>query len=198
MPRTTLILVRHGQTAANTGGIWHGSTDTPLSEEGRQQAQRVARGIARRVTPTAIYASGLERARHTAEAVAKELGMAVVVEEGLREYDLGAWEGRTYKELWEKEDLWGHMKRDPDFAPHGGESPREVSDRLVGALRQIANRHVGETVVCVSHGGALSMALGHLLDGDYSQWRRLLDNCAVAELHFGEEPALGAFNEAWE
>lgn len=198
MPRTTLILVRHGQTAANTGGIWHGSTDTPLSEDGRRQAQRVARGIARRVTPTAIYASGLERARHTAEAVAKELGMAVVVEEGLREYDLGAWEGRTYKELWEKEDLWGHMKRDPDFAPHGGESPREVSDRLVGALRQIANRHVGETVVCVSHGGALSMALGHLLDGDYSQWRRLLDNCAVAELHFDEEPTLGAFNEAWE
>lgn len=198
MPATTLILVRHGQTAANTGGIWHGATDTPLSDHGHEQARRVARGIARRLRPAAIYASDLQRAHHTAQAIARQLEMEVVLEQGLREYDLGAWEGRSYRELWDKEDLWGHMKRDPDFAPHGGESPREVTERLVGSLHRIAEQHRGERVVCVSHGGAISMALGHLLDGDYAQWRRLLDNCAVAELHLDAEPTLGVFNEAWD
>jgi broad specificity phosphatase PhoE len=107
------------------------------------------------------------------------------------------WEGRTYRELWDKEDLWGKMKRDPDFAPHGGESPRQVTDRLVATLRRLALSHFGERIVCVSHGGAMSMALGHILEGDYSEWTRLLDNCAVAELVFEPEPALLSFNESW-
>ena len=75
-----------------------------------------------------------------------------------------------------------------------GESPRQVTDRLVGALRSIHDAHPGERVVAVSHGGALSMALAEILDGDYSQWRRVMDNCAVSELVLEPEPTLLRFN----
>jgi len=198
MERTVLTLVRHGQTAANTGGIWHGSTDTPLSDHGREQAARVAEGIRKRFRPDAIYASDLQRAHDTARAISAAVDVEIQLEPGLREYDLGSWEGRPYRELWDKEDLWGNMKKDPDFAPHGGESPRQVTDRLVGTLKAIAGNHPGQRVVCVAHGGAMSMAMGHILDGDYSQWKRILDNCSVAEIAFTEEPELLCFNEAWD
>jgi probable phosphoglycerate mutase len=198
MERTVLTLVRHGQTAANTGGIWHGSTDTPLSDHGREQAARVAEGIRKRFRPDAIYASDLQRAHDTARAISAAVDVEIRLEPGLREYDLGSWEGRPYRELWDKEDLWGNMKKDPDFAPHGGESPRQVTDRLVGTLKAIAGKHPGQRVVCVAHGGAMSMAMGHILDGDYSQWKRILDNCSVAEIAFTEEPELLCFNEAWD
>jgi len=198
MERTVLTLVRHGQTAANTGGIWHGSTDTPLSDHGREQAARVAEGIRKRFRPDAIYASDLQRAHDTARAISAAVDVEIQLEPGLREYDLGSWEGRPYRELWDKEDLWGNMKKDPDFAPHGGESPRQVTDRLVGTLKAIAGKHPDQRVVCVAHGGAMSMAMGHILDGDYSQWKRILDNCSVAEIAFTEEPELLCFNEAWD
>ena len=198
MERTVLTLVRHGQTAANTGGIWHGSTDTPLSDHGREQAARVAEGIRKRFRPDAIYASDLQRAHDTARAISAAVDVEIQLEPGLREYDLGSWEGRPYRELWDKEDLWGNMKKDPDFALHGGESPRQVTDRLVGTLKAIAGKHPGQRVVCVAHGGAMSMAMGHILDGDYSQWKRILDNCSVAEIAFTEEPELLCFNEAWD
>ena len=198
MKKTILTLVRHGQTAANTGGIWHGSTDTPLSDHGHEQAARVAEGIRKRFQPDAIYASDLQRAHNTARAIAQAVGVEIQLNPGLREYDLGSWEGRSYRELWDKEDLWGNMRKDPDFAPHGGESPLEVTQRLVGTLEAIAADHPGEHVVCVAHGGAMSMALGHILDGDYSQWKRILDNCSVAQITLPPDPELLCFNEAWD
>lgn len=198
MTRTSILtLVRHGETSANIDGVWHGSTDTALTGRGREQAARVASFLAeaeefREVV--ALYSSQLERARHTAEAIGEALSMEVRIEEGLSEYDLGSWEGKTYQELFKKHRLWHHMKEDPDFSPHGGESPRQVSDRITGALLDIARCHPGERVVVVTHGGALSMGLAQLLDGSYTEWTSVMDNCAVSDLLVGPEPKLLRFN----
>jgi len=194
-PRTVLILVRHGETSANIDGVWHGSLDTPLTPRGKQQAARVAGHIATAFPEvTAVYTSDLQRARHTAEAIAAELGLAAVIDEGLREYHLGNWEGKSFADLFRKEKFFDHIKTDPDFAPHGGESPQEVTDRLIGALRRIAAGHARERVVVVTHGGALSMAMGALLDGTYANWRSAMGNCAVSELVFDPAPELLSFN----
>ena len=194
-PRTVLILVRHGETSANLDGVWHGSTDTPLTPRGAEQASRVARYIGTSFPDTAaIYTSGLQRARHTAEAIGEVLGLEQRLSEDLREYDLGSWEGKTYSELHRDIDLWHHIKVDPDFAPHGGESPRQVASRLTRALEKIAADHPLERVVVVTHGGALSMAMGAILDGNYTEWRRVMANCAVSELTFDPEPELLSFN----
>jgi probable phosphoglycerate mutase len=193
--QTTLTLVRHGETPANLDGVWHGSIDTELTDRGQRQALRVARYLeSRHGDATALYCSPLRRARETAEAIGSALGLAPHLDPDLREYDLGRWEGKTYQELAREHRLWHHMKRDPDFAPHGGESPRGVAVRFSEALGRIAAAHPIQRVIVVGHGGALSLALALLLDGDYTRWNRVMDNCAVSELVLEPTPSLLSFN----
>jgi broad specificity phosphatase PhoE len=192
---TVLTLVRHGETSANLDGVWHGSTDTPLTERGRRQAERVAEFLAKRhPDATVVYSSPLARARDTATLISERIGIPLVIDPGLAEYHLGSWEGISYADLHQKHKFWEQIKKDADFAPHGGESPRVVVERFTGALRRIASDNAGQRVIVVAHGGALSMVLAALLDGDYSQWKRVMHNCAVSELVIEPEPALLSFN----
>lgn len=195
MNTALLTLIRHGETPANTGGVWHGSTDTPLSDRGHQQARRVGQHLVDAgESYSQIYSSPLQRARYTAEAIGRGLGLEVKQDPGLTEYDLGSWEGKTYLELHQDYRLWERMKEDPDFAPHGGESPRQVVDRYVGTLRRIASAHPGDRVIVVGHGGAISMALAELIEGTYTSWGRVMENCALSDLRFEPEPVLERFN----
>ena len=193
--RTVLTIVRHGQTTANIDGIWHGSTNTPLTEHGFRQAAAAASWIEANQRPIAqIYSSPLDRARHTARTIAGPLGLHPELDPDLQEYDLGDWEGESFETLRRDRKLFENMLIDPDYRPHGGESPRHVGDRLAGALRRIADRHPGERVVVVSHGGALSIAFGLLIDQDYRHWNRMMDNCAISELVFEPSSELISFN----
>ena len=182
---------------ANVDGVWHGSIDTELNARGRVQAEQVALHLARtRRDARAIYASPLTRTRHTAEAIARQLPLPMALEHDLREYHLGDWEGERYADLVREHRLFERMQADPDWTPGGGESSRQVAERLSGALRRIAEQHVGERIIVVSHGGALTLALGLLVDGDPSAWRRVVDNCSVSDLRLGPERALlETFNE---
>ena len=193
--RTLLTLVRHGQTSANLDGVWHGSTNTLLTEHGRGQAAAAAAFIEANYKPVGtVYASPLDRAHKTAERIAERLGLVPRIDSDLAEYDLGDWEGMSFQSLYQDKKLFDRMKSDPHYRPHGGESPKQVGDRLVGSLRRIAARHPGERVVVVSHGGALSIAFGLLLDNDYSSWNRMMKNCAITELVLDPRPELVSFN----
>lgn len=195
--RTLLTLVRHGETSANLTGVWHGSTDTPLTERGQRQAERVAEHLATRHAGEvrALYASPLQRARHTAEAIGRAMALEPRLEPGIAEYDLGSWEEKTYKELIQERELWQNMMRDPDFAPHGGESPRDVVERFRASLLRISAEHPGERVVLVSHGGAMAMMMAALLRGQLGQWYEPMHNCAISELVLHPEPELVSFNQ---
>jgi broad specificity phosphatase PhoE len=87
------------------------------------------------------------------------------------------------------------MAKDPDWRPGGGESARGVATRIAGALARLAARHRGERIVVVTHGGALTLGLGLLLDADPSAWRRVMDNAAISELQLEPTPRLLRFNE---
>lgn len=192
---TLLTLIRHGETSANSGGIWHGSTDTPLSDRGFEQARLAGRYLeAMSNEYDAIYASPLQRAHNTAREIANCLALDVKTEAGLREYDLGSWEGKTYLELHRDYNLWDHLKEDPHYAPHGGESPIQVVDRYLATLEAIAARHPGERVIAVGHGGAFSMAFAQLIEGDYTNWGMVMHNCAITEITLHPEPRLLRFN----
>jgi broad specificity phosphatase PhoE len=193
--QTVLTLVRHGETSANLDGVWHGSTDTPLTERGRRQAERVADHLAQRhPDATTVYSSPLARARDTANLISTRLEIPLVLDADLAEYHLGSWEGVSYADLHNKHRFWERIKEDADFAPHGGESPRVVIQRFTDSLRRISVKHPGERVVVVAHGGVLSMVLAALLDGDYSKWKRVMHNCAVSELVIDPTPELLSFN----
>lgn len=180
-----LLLLRHGQIKANRQGRWHGSTDSPLTWRGRREARRTARFVGRSRPPVcAVYASPLIRARHTADIVAERLGLETAVHADLREYALGEWEDTPFRELAARYRFVEQATGDHHFAPPGGETLRQVADRMVGALQDIHGRHgADERVLVVGHGAAMAVALSQLLDDDPGRWTDYrFANCSLTEL----------------
>lgn len=158
MDKTTRILaIRHGETAWNVDTRIQGHLDIPLNDTGRWQAARLAQALATRDDIHAIYSSDLQRAHHTAQAIAAATGAPLATHVGLRERGFGIFEGKTYVEIeqtWPEES--GHWRnRTPDWAPAGGETLLQVRERLTHTLHELAARHPGQQIVLVAHGGIM-------------------------------------------
>ena len=196
---TQLLLIRHGQIQANRKGLWHGSTDSPLTWIGRWQAHKTSRHVGKKFPLTAVYASPLQRCRHTAAAIAKRAGHSVVVHDDLREYAIGEWEGMPHRELQKQHRFIDLSTENHDFAPPGGETLGGVAKRVTDALREIAGRHgPDERVAVVSHGAALGVALGTLLDNDPGRWTQYqFANCSLTELVLSPAPYVNFFNQTF-
>ena len=192
-----LLLVRHGQIEANVTRVWHGSTDSPLTPRGEDQARRVAGFLAKtRTEVAALYTSPLRRTRDTAEHIGAALGLEPQPLPGLVEYGIGELEGVSYRALFEEHRFFHRIFRDRDFAPPGGESLREVVERATASLFEIASAHPGAEVIAVGHGAAMGLALAHLLEDDPIAWQKYqAGNCSVSELVLEPEPRLLHFDE---
>ena len=148
---TELYLVRHGETDWNAAHRIQGRTDVPLNDTGRRQARGAAELLARRLWH-GVYSSPLGRAHETASIIATRLGIDEVVDiDALVERDYGPTEGMTFDEI---EALYPEGVRAP-----GQESREQVAGRVVPALLELAERHPGERLVVVSHGGAIRAVL---------------------------------------
>lgn len=130
-----------------------GQSDSPLSDVGLMQAQRLARRL-KDLEFAALYCSDSGRAHHTARTVAELTGHALIVEPRLRERHFGVFEGLTGLEMQERhpEAYVRFKSRDPDYAVPGGESAAAFRERALACLAEIAARHPNETVVIVTHG----------------------------------------------
>ncbi len=153
---TRLLAIRHGQTAWNVDSRIQGQLDIPLDEHGRWQAERLAQALAGEGVD-AIYSSDLQRAAGTAAAVARTTGVPLVTDPALRERAFGEFEGQTFAEI---ERRWPEAaarwrRRESDFGPGGGETLSVFYERSVDAAERLAQRHPGQTVVLVAHGGVL-------------------------------------------
>jgi broad specificity phosphatase PhoE len=186
VPGTRLVLVRHGETEANVNQVWHGALDAPLTARGQAQVSATAEHLAHLhlASPFQVfYVSPLARARSTAAAITVAIGLEPQIVEELREFDLGDWEGRSFRELHDEEDLWGRWAVTPDFAPPNGESPVSFSQRATQALTTLAVRHPGARILVVSHGGFISNVLAAWLGDHPGDWRSFdPHNCAVTVL----------------
>lgn len=160
---TTLLLVRHAETAWNREGRFQGHADPPLSPYGRRQAQALAVELDNS-PPAVIYTSDLRRAAETAAIIASRFALAVQADPDLREVDVGEWSGLTWPEIRARfpDGVERHAQRG-----HGwelGESHEEMAERVLRSLRRIGNRHDGERVLVVVHGGTMR-ALAAYIDG---------------------------------
>jgi 2,3-bisphosphoglycerate-dependent phosphoglycerate mutase len=157
MDRTQVIIVRHGQTQWNIKLIRQGHLDSPLTERGIAQAKALGERLTRE-TFSALYSSDLGRAVQTAQMIAVATGHKIVTDERLRERHLGIFQGLNGNEIREKypEEYRLHRTLGPSYVIPGGESVEQQVARNVAFLNEIAVKHVGETIVVVTHGGVLS------------------------------------------
>ncbi|HEX7967965.1 MAG TPA: histidine phosphatase family protein [Stellaceae bacterium] len=133
-----------------------------LNQTGRERAGRIAGALAD-VPLEAVLSGPLERARETAEAIARRRGQAVVLCPALDEVDFGEWTGRRFAEL-DEDRRWRHFNRYRAIAViPGGELLLEVQARIMRLLAELGERHPAGRLALVSHGDVIRSALLHVL-----------------------------------
>ena len=164
MDRTQVIIIRHGQTHWNLKLIRQGHLDSPLTEKGIAQAKALGERLMRE-SFTTLYSSDLGRAVQTAQMIAQVTGHKIVTDARLRERHLGIFQGLNGDELREKypEEYRLHRTVGATYVIPGGESVQQQVARNVDYLVEIAEKHSGETIVVVTHGGVLSGFFRHAL-----------------------------------
>ena len=170
MIETILGLLRHGQTDWNIDLRLQGSTDIPLNDTGRTQA-RLAAASLNREDWDVIIASPLSRAKHTADIVALELGMNVVVVPELIERSFGVAEGldhASWRKLYESHQVI-----------EGLESLEDLRTRTVQLLNLIANEYSGKRVLAVSHGAFIRKVLTIVTNGELPRDGERLSNASL-------------------
>jgi probable phosphomutase (TIGR03848 family) len=183
---TTILFVRHGQTAT-TGKVLPGrAPGLHLAETGQAQAQAVADRIAGLKKVDAIYASPLERARETAAPIAAGRGLKVVIDKGLVECDFGEWTGAELKVLAKKPE-WTTVQRYPSgFRFPGGETFVDMSARICDTAVKLRDRHPGGVVVAVSHADPIKAVVADALGTHLDLFQRIfISTCSVTAIAYG-------------
>ncbi len=187
MSAGTLVLLRHGRTAYNAEMRLQGQVDIPLDAVGQWQAEQGAKALAGAHRATRIVASDLVRAADTARAYAAAVGMEVELDPRLRERGFGEWEGLTGPEIterWPEESAAWRRGEEPTRA--GAEAKTDVAARLVEAVTEhLESLDENDTLVVVSHGAAITLAVTALLGLDPARWRGIsgLHNVHWSHLH---------------
>ncbi len=184
---TTLFLIRHGETEWNRNGRWQGHADIPLSDEGRDQAKRLAqRLVAEGQQFDQIYASDLGRAFETASIIAGAFGLPVHPLIELREIHIGTWSGLTSTEIRTRfPDEWALFEAKRDF-PRGthGETMADFRGRAARVVVDLVRKHPGERLLIVTHGGVVRAMLHYVSSFTGESHEIHIENTSITELHF--------------
>jgi probable phosphoglycerate mutase len=183
---TVVCFVRHG-TTPTTGKVLPGrARGLHLAEQGRAEAERAGARLAALPAVRAVYSSPLERARETAEVVARALGLPVQTERGLLECDFGAWTGEELASLRRRPE-WEAVQRHPSgFRFPSGESFAELRARVAATVERLVAKHRGEVVVAVSHADPIKVAVGEALGAPLDLLHRTtVSPCSVSVVAYG-------------
>lgn len=161
-----IILVRHSTTAWNRIGRIQGRTNNDLDEGGMEDARLLAKAL-NPLGIQKIITSPLRRASQTAEIIARELNLSVLLEdERLLECSFGAFEGLQKQEIVsrfgsEVLKILGTDDSEYDLVEFGGECREDVLKRHISLLKELA-MHPEERILLVGHGRGLNTLLGGL------------------------------------
>ncbi|HEX5131715.1 MAG TPA: histidine phosphatase family protein [Candidatus Krumholzibacteria bacterium] len=180
-----IYLIRHAETAFNRVGRIQGHSESSLSRLGTQQARRVGARLDY-VDFSAIYASPAKRALQTAR-LAFGRGVQVDAREGLREINLGAWEGlkaSTLRERYPRQvHLWFH--RPSAVRIEGAETVGQFRRRVVGEMNRIRREHTSGELAVITHGGVICVYLTSLLGMKLDDlWQFKIRNASVTRVLF--------------
>jgi len=154
----SIYLARHGQTAYNLEGRFQGHLPVPLDDTGRAQAAELAERAAAHGFAT-LWCSSLQRARETADAVARRTRLEPREDARLAETDAGEWTDRSFADVRAEapEAFAAFIAGDPAFAFPGGESLAHQQERVAAALADVEQGELPALVVC--HGMVIRAAL---------------------------------------
>ena len=187
--RTRFYLIRHGETDWNKGGRYQGRTNIQLNDAGVEQARLLGERF-KYFPLDVVYVSPLDRAVATAEPVAASHGLTPIKDEHFIEINFGEWEGHTIEELSEKFGrAYTDFFKDPFDHPVPGEGSFQIAmNRAIEGFNILAERHKGQNVAIVSHGGLLRVMLVGLLEMDDAFYRKTwMTNTSITMLDVMED-----------
>lgn len=153
-PRTRIHLIRHGQVAGHHEPRYNGQTDVPLTDLGIEQYHLLKERLAG-APVAACYSSDLTRCVTGAGIICGQFGIEPFCRSELRELNIGVWEGLSWDEItvrWPEE--WQARLADlVNYRVPQGENLLDVQARVMPVIREILERHQGEEVLLVGHGG---------------------------------------------
>jgi probable phosphoglycerate mutase len=198
--RTVICFVRHG-TTPTTGKVLPGrAKGLHLSDKGLGEAELAGSRLAGLGSVAAIYVSPLERARETASAISRQVGLAVRIDRGLLECDFGDWTGKELVKL-AKFPEWQAVQRHPSgFRFPGGESFMELQGRIAATVERLCEKHPGEVVVAVSHADPIKIAVTDALGVPLDLMQRtVISPCSITVVAYGNAaPSVLAVNSTGE
>lgn len=169
-----LILLRHGRTKANAGGLLQGRIDLELDELGQQQAQAAAAAIGK---VDRVIASPLVRAQQTAAA----FGQPIETDDRFIELAYGDWEAKPVKDV--PAETWAEWRSDLDFRPPNGETLNELGSRVRRGLADLAAEAMHHNIVVVSHVSPIKASVAWALGtGDNTTWRLFLGQASICRV----------------
>jgi broad specificity phosphatase PhoE len=184
-----IVLVRHGATDWNLQGRCQGSSDRALCEAGERQAREIAASLSSEKL-SAIYSSGLMRARHTAQLISQPHGLPVQIENDVRELDHGQLEGLTFEEIKDQyPEFIRRWRTEPaELQIPGGERLIDVQQRAWTGLNRIAGQHSeSDVVVVVSHNFPILGIICQITGTPMNSYRTFrLEPCGHSRLHLNE------------
>lgn len=187
---TRILLVRHCEAEGNVKRVFQGHTDAPISANGAKQLDLLALRL-RNQKIDALYSSPLQRAYQTAVAINQYHHLPIQVMEGLMEIRGGSWEGKPWADFPvidpEQSYFWDYEPH--NFAPAGGETMRQVFDRVWNTMMEIVRQNPDSVVCVTSHGCAirnfLCRASGYPIERlNEVDW---CDNTAISVIYFDRQ-----------
>jgi broad specificity phosphatase PhoE len=179
-----LYLVRHGTTTMNIENRYRGRRDIPLDAQGYQDAVDAARFLGRRGI-SAVYTGPLRRTIATAQIIADEAGVPDIrILHGLVNLDYGVWEGMTAEEAAMYDPIAFELYRTSPLqcvCPNG-ERLGQAQERMLEAIRLIAGRHSGESIVAISHAVMIRLVMSSILNLSGEHWRVPLGRGSITEV----------------
>jgi alpha-ribazole phosphatase len=172
-PATRIYLIRHGQVAGFDQPRYNGQTDVALTDVGVEQYHLLKERLAdKRIA--ACYTSDLTRCTTGAEIICSQFGIEPVARRELRELNIGIWEGKTWKEITERwpEEWQARLNDLVNYRVPQGENLLDVEARVMPVIGEIRERHKGQEILVVGHGGVnriiLLNAIGAPLAGMFN------------------------------
>jgi len=185
---TKIIFVRHGEAEGNFERVFHGQTDSKLTEKGHKQAKKAAQRLENEEIDV-IYSSPLKRAFETAKYIADDKNIKdIITNDNLMEINGGEWENIKWDDLPQK---WPEEYNNWEYHPHlhcmpAGESMKQVYNRIVSTVSEIVNDNKGRNICIVTHGTVLRALMCHIQNKPFEDLITVswYDNTAITIVEF--------------